>query len=376
MPYLPKTSISIESTSGNFLVYKDTRENYIGEYIRTNKEKFYAGTDNVRLGKELILLSLINKESPKQGDGSVDVKKHKIIRKKIYNFLSKTKDVPSFKPNPTKEDYKKGLIVRYFAKRINANIYIEIEKEVYNKIRTKSSKYDYNLYQVEKINWHIIGNVQKKNSIVLNKIRNEYPNIVLLFPQLDEYHQYNMSNIQNNLLTSGGELYFADGKEYIGPYHIHPSSGPMVGAEHKSVKHDKLYYLNQLPNNIGEKVYQEFVNTVTTRICYQCEFIDKRMGTGSVIAQKVKGGCPPGWGTDPNPCQKGIMQDPVRDPQEEPNPNIPPSSRKIVTTTRALAPGSRNTNRTTQTPTISTSVATQSPSPSAPAAPSSGGGGY
>ena len=109
MPYLPKTSISIESTSGDFLVFKDTKENYIGEYIRTNKGKYYAGTNNVILGRELVLLSNSTNSSIKQGDGSVDVKKHKIIQKQIFRFLSNTKDIPSFKPYPSEKDYEKGL---------------------------------------------------------------------------------------------------------------------------------------------------------------------------------------------------------------------------------------------------------------------------
>ena len=37
---------------------------------------------------------------------------------------------------------------------------------------------------------------------------------------------------QNNLYTEGGELYYSDGQEYIGYYHIHPEKGPMEGPEH------------------------------------------------------------------------------------------------------------------------------------------------
>lgn len=350
MPYLPKTSISIESTSGNFLVYKDTRENYVGEYIRTNKGKYYVGTDNVRLGKELILLSQINRESTKQGDGSINVRKHKIIKNQIFNFLSKTKDIPSFKPNPTDEDYKKGFLVRYFAKRANANIYIEIEKKIHDKLKSKHAEYDYNLYQAKKLNWHITGNVHKKNSIVLNKLRKEYPNIVSLFPHLGEFHQYNMSHIQNNLLTSGGELYFADGKEYIGPYHIHPSVGPMVGAEHTSLKHEKLYYLNQIPNNIGDKMYDDFIDVLSTKICYQCDFIDRKTGAGNVIAQQVKGGCPPGWVTNPNPCKtiSTGKDDPIVTPQKT-NRSPQGKNKKSFLNSTTRSPGIRSTSNQTST---------------------------
>ena len=45
-----------------------------------------------------------------------------------------------------------------------------------------------------------------------------------------------------NLFTEGGELYYEDGREYKGPYHIHPGKGPMVGAVHIKGQHDILYY--------------------------------------------------------------------------------------------------------------------------------------
>ena len=45
--------------------------------------------------------------------------------------------------------------------------------------------------------------------------------------------------IQNDLYTNGGR-YLLNGKEYIGPYHIHPDKGPMVGAQHINQPHDYL----------------------------------------------------------------------------------------------------------------------------------------
>jgi len=47
--------------------------------------------------------------------------------------------------------------------------------------------------------------------------------------------------------TDGEEIYYADGTEYIGSYHIHPTEGPMEGAKHTLISHSKLYYSNNLP---------------------------------------------------------------------------------------------------------------------------------
>tara|TARA_R100000030_G_scaffold81330_1_gene64075 strand:- start:811 stop:1902 length:1092 start_codon:yes stop_codon:yes gene_type:complete len=47
------------------------------------------------------------------------------------------------------------------------------------------------------------------------------------------------TSLIENLYTDGGE-YLLDGQEYIGPYHIHPDNGPMVGAQHIDQPHAYL----------------------------------------------------------------------------------------------------------------------------------------
>ena len=66
-------------------------------------------------------------------------------------------------------------------------------------------------------------------------------NLNILFSKLDEFKQTEGRTIEN-LFTEGGELYYEDGREYKGPYHIHPGKGPMVGAVHIKGQHDILYY--------------------------------------------------------------------------------------------------------------------------------------
>ena len=57
----------------------------------------------------------------------------------------------------------------------------------------------------------------------------------------DKFTQfYQSAPTQENLYTSGGEFKTPDGKEYIGPYHVHPEKGPMVGAVHIKRNHDLL----------------------------------------------------------------------------------------------------------------------------------------
>ena len=134
-----------------------------------------------------------------------------------------------------------------------------IVKEVYDGLISKDKKYDYNLYESGQIRWHIKGNVFKLNSISIRKVAKFFPNIAYAFPLLNEFLLPTI-NVQENLYTQGGELYYSNGTEYIGDYHIHPTVGPMVGAIHTGVEHSKLYYTPKLPKPNGLD-YEDWLST-------------------------------------------------------------------------------------------------------------------
>jgi hypothetical protein len=60
-----------------------------------------------------------------------------------------------FKPIPTKEQYQSGIIVRYFAKKINENKIVEIDPST-------ASGIDKNLYVVVNLGWKIAGSSEKR----------------------------------------------------------------------------------------------------------------------------------------------------------------------------------------------------------------------
>ena len=147
--------------------------------------------------------------------------------------------------------------------------------------------------------WYLDGaNIQKKNSNILKKAENRFPSIKYLFPILNEHAKPNPI-VQENLYTNGGELYYDNGDEYIGAYHIHPQTGPMVGASHISSPHDSLFYFQQLPQIPGYS-YQDFIKNYDKIECYKCvkvndpkiyykEFLDiKTINSSKTI------GCPEG----------------------------------------------------------------------------------
>ena len=63
---------------------------------------------------------------------------------------------------------------------------------------------------------------------------------------------------QANLNASAGQfVYQHNGQPYIGPYHIHPNKGPMVGATHVSSPHDFLIPLSGSFEQIETEIAQQ-----------------------------------------------------------------------------------------------------------------------
>ena len=257
---IPKSQINIKHTDGGELEFVDTRSPYTGYYIETNNGELYAGIDNIELG---FPLQPIGEIMAKNANPTINIKKFNLFKDDIKDFLQKTIPVPTVKRYPSQEDYERGYYMRYFSKRINNSLYYEIDKNVYNSINRKESIYDHNLYEIGLLRWHITGEVHRLNTEELSKVEVKFPNISYLFPLLDEFLRPDTTALRENLTTEGGLLYTADGEEYIGLYHIHPTEGPMVGASHTDIPHSKLYYTNQLPSPGGIS-YEEWLQNQQT----------------------------------------------------------------------------------------------------------------
>jgi hypothetical protein len=254
--YIPKSQIIIKTTRGNEFVIQRTGAEYVGDYLETSNGLRYAGTNNMNLGPIIVPIPPNNDGKHTQGS-NVNIKRFNIRKKSIKEFLINTDAIPSMKRYPSETDYNQGFFIRYFSRRIKSVGYQEIDKEVYDSISKKNGKYDHNLYEVGSLRWNLKGNVFKDNALALQAKERTFRNISYLFPIFDEFAREPMKN-QENLHTSGKELYYGDGTEYIGAYHVHMTSGPMVGAYHTESEHPKLYYISELPSP-SNMTYEEFL---------------------------------------------------------------------------------------------------------------------
>lgn len=242
MPYYPKSQVKTDLyTQGGQLQLKSTKKEYKGYYWKTSKGEYFTKKNPNVGGSEV--LEIIPKVSLPSSSAVTYVKGND-----VYNTLKKvdiTKSLllPSYmKPSPTEEDYDLGNFTRYFAKKNNENIYIEISKDTYDKFSKKNAKYAYTSYSVFQLIWTLTGTSSKvlatnQNIIKLTEQNNKITGLgaYLKFNYLEFYALY----------TKGGEYNLPDGQEYIGFYHIHPNKGAMVGRTHIPTPHDILTPVSQ-----------------------------------------------------------------------------------------------------------------------------------
>ena len=184
-------------------------------------------------------------------DALIPVKKEPPVDKK---FASEIND-------PTYKDYQKGLFMRYFIKDSRNGKIIEVTKKTYIAEKKEGKVYR----RLLKIEWYITGSkedqlinnflhpgLKSKNQDVITQsekvlvgigaqILKDPGQFILSKEQTTDIPKPKVPKLRENLFTNGGEfLNQRTGREYFGPYHIHPTEGAMIGKTHVLAQHDKL----------------------------------------------------------------------------------------------------------------------------------------
>ena len=133
--YYPKSQIITNLSSNGDLVYKSNKTPYFGFYYKLSNGKSFTGkTPQDGPNEELIYPS---DPTP------------------IINTEGK---VPTYYLNiPTEQDYQNGTFPRYFCKKANELIYIEISKDTFDKLTNQDPKIYWQLYVPFQINWKLTG---------------------------------------------------------------------------------------------------------------------------------------------------------------------------------------------------------------------------
>jgi hypothetical protein len=155
--YYPKSQVKNNLfTKGNQLREISSQKEYIGYYWKTSKGEYFTGrnpSDGVPVSLELI------PERSKESFSTITLSEGNNLYNNLKGInISQTLIIPSYqKPSPTQQDYEIGNFKRYFIKKTNENIYTEISKDIFDKLRNNDPNYASFLYKIFNVVWTIKG---------------------------------------------------------------------------------------------------------------------------------------------------------------------------------------------------------------------------
>ena len=216
--YYPQSQIRTNLyTSGGEFVVKSTDQNYVGSYWAVSSGQYFSKKNpqdipyeelvSVEyalspLSEDQIAVSILDFENvfvpPDETIYNLDynsVRKYDLLRG-VDIYKPPIKKIPLYyHPQPTLDDYKLGAFTRYFCKRTNQDIYIEINKETFNGLLNANPEYLFSLYTPFKITWTLTGTspeeVSKVNLSVVSRIERElkFRGLVRYFKNYSQFYQ-------------------------------------------------------------------------------------------------------------------------------------------------------------------------------------------
>ena len=252
--YFPKSQTTTDLyTNGTEFVYINSVKEYVGYYFKTSSGKYYTGKNpNDPPIKEIIVPNTNRTEDAEEGAvGSYNSEANLYLVPDVYaqNQNLRVDDTPPKPPTqynstPTKENYELGEYQRYFTSKQNEINYTEISLKEFNQFQNQEPVVDFTLYFAFAFPWLIAG---KRNDVIninkktIERIQNKYSLISFSSYFKGRYDQYFKYPLGSNLKTDGSEFLIKEtNRPYTGLYHIHPTKGPMVGAEHTNIPHSFL----------------------------------------------------------------------------------------------------------------------------------------
>lgn len=241
--YFPSSQVEINLVSNGDLAYKSTNVLYYGIYFSTSDGKYYANSPN-----DTVLIELIkpkpttnNNEFQLYFDEAETIEgpdaRFESYENELYSLITKaSKTPPNIDPppyyhfSPLSNEVQKGYAIRFFAKKVNQNSYIEISNETYDQFINLDSKVAINLYEVANLVWYLRSpgdqSVDESNFINILNFEKKYN-----WKNFNQFLKVNKEK-KDFLYTKGGELLLPNRTNYIGYYHIMPDGRIMTGKEH------------------------------------------------------------------------------------------------------------------------------------------------
>jgi len=155
--YYPQSQITTGLFSNGDLVYKSNGTIYNGPYYKISSGQLFSGLTPDDINTQ----ELISTSGEKYNT--------EILSKRNnydYLIITKSKNLPKtnplfIQPSPTSVDYDNETFTRFFCKKSNELIYIEIDNITFDQLNNQEDTINWELYIPFSIPWKIKGNKQK-----------------------------------------------------------------------------------------------------------------------------------------------------------------------------------------------------------------------
>jgi hypothetical protein len=163
--YYPKSQVKTNLyTNGDEFVYISNKQPYQGYYFKTSTGQYYTGKNaddrpNFELTQNLATAETTINTT--KSDYSVIINTDLNNNSTYNNLIPPPPAVlisPAYNaPEPTLQDYQIGEFRRYFCKKGNEILYLEIDKDTYDKLIAKDPQYQFSLWQPFNLPWLLVG---------------------------------------------------------------------------------------------------------------------------------------------------------------------------------------------------------------------------
>ena len=177
MAYYPNSQIkpNIFTNGGEYSLSTDKTE-YKGYYYELSNGKKYTGNSPNDKPNILLIPFTLKNETPESFTPSPSiVSLNNAIGRdtdKEFPFDTsyvpqqnnpyKLRNLPSYNPtSPIQKDYDLGVFQRYFCKKNNELIYIEIDKTTFQQLNSNNPQIAWDLYSALSLNWYLTGDKSK-----------------------------------------------------------------------------------------------------------------------------------------------------------------------------------------------------------------------
>jgi hypothetical protein len=185
--YYPLSQITTNlNTNGGEFVYANTLQNYKGDYYKTSKGEYFTGKTPQDGLNELLILSQLNEGIQTTTQNDI-VSFFNTDDTQVGDYLNITNQsliapsIPTYSATlPTQQDYQNTEFRRYFCKKTNEIIYLEISKETYDKLVAQDSQILFSLYIPFNLPWQLTGDREQvyktnRNITELTSVRQKLP---------------------------------------------------------------------------------------------------------------------------------------------------------------------------------------------------------